>query len=715
MDAARIDSQAKLTNWKKEPSLIDLKADLEATQPSHDAHVTQVNKWNELRKIDGKSRPKAIQNRSTVQPKLIRRQNEWRYSALSEPFLSSKKMFDTEPATFEDVDAARQSEMVLNWQFRTKMNSVKFIDDYVRTAVDEGTTIVRLGWKRHVEQVPTKLPVYEFVEANSEEEVQLLQQAIQMKEMNPRGFSELPEELQAAAEYSMENGVPVSANIVGMEDGFEEVIRENHPTLDIIDPDNFFIDPSANGDPDNAGFIVVSFETSKAELKKDGRYKNLDKVNWSGAEILAQPDHKTEIPDNFNFKDELRKRIVAYEYWGFHDIEGNDKLVPIVATWVGDTLIRMEENPFPDEKPPFVLVPYLPVRKSVMGEPDAEILEDNQKVLGAVTRGMIDLMGRSANSQQALPKGFVDVTNRRRLDKGLDYEYNPSAGVPQTAIYQHTYPEIPNSAIMMLNLQNQEAEAITGVKSFHGGISGEAYGEVAAGIKGMLDAAAKREMNILRRLAKGISQIGTKMAAMNAVFLSEEEVVRVTNEKWVKIKREDLKGNFDVIVDISTAEVDMAKSQDLGFMLQTMGPDMDPAMSKMILGEIAELKRMPALAHSIRTYEPQPDPLMERKKELEIAKLEAEIAEIQSRTAENQAQAANYQAEADKKTLEFVEQETGTKHARELEKVSEQGRSNQALEVTKALTRDEKPEMRKPDLLPAVAFNALTDQTRSTR
>lgn len=94
---------------------------------------------------------------------------------------------------------------------------------------------------------------------------------------------------------------------------------------------------------------------------------------------------------------------------------------------------------------------------------------------------------------------------------------------------------------MMLNLQNQEAEALTGVKSFGGGISGEAYGDVAAGIRGVLDAASKREMAILRRLAKGMEEIGTKIAAMNAAFLSEEETVRITNDEFVTVKREDLK------------------------------------------------------------------------------------------------------------------------------------------------------------------------------
>src|SRR5690606_17677020 len=101
-------------------------------------------------------------------------------------------------------------------------------------------------------------------------------------------------------------------------------------------------------------------------------------------------------------------------------------LKPIVATWIGDTLIRMEENPFPDQKLPFVAIPYLPVLRELNGEPDAELLEDNQKILGAVLRGMIDLLGRSANSQKGFAKGMLDPLNRRKYENGQDYEFNPT-------------------------------------------------------------------------------------------------------------------------------------------------------------------------------------------------------------------------------------------------------------------------------------------------
>lgn len=223
-------------------------------------------------------------------------------------------------------------------------------------------------------------------------------------------------------------------------------------------------------------------------------------------------------------------------------------------------------------------------------------------------RGMIDLLGRSANGQQGFAKGMLDPLNRRRYEAGEDYEFNPNLS-PINGLIEHKYPEIPQSAMGMIGIMNNEAEALTGVKAFSGGMSGDAYGDVAAGVRGILDAASKREMGILRRLAKGIADVGKKIASMNAVFLSEEETIRITNTEFVKVNREDLKGNFDFEVDINTAEVDDAKSKDLAFMLQTMGPNGDQDLSKMILAEIADLKRMPDFANRIRNFKPQPSTL----------------------------------------------------------------------------------------------------------
>jgi hypothetical protein len=700
---------SKLTSWKKEPSLLDLKNDFDSAKSAHDTAVGKINHWTNLNKVEGAAKPKHQKGRSSVQPKLVRRQAEWRYSALSEPFLGSDKLFEARPATFEDRLSAQQNETVLNHQFRTKIDKVALIDEFVRTSVDEGTAFLRVGWKRKTVTVQEDAPVFTHYNITTEEETTALQQAIEMSTADPRMYEEnVSPELKAAVDYYNENNIPTVAKQTGTQKVSVQKILENRPTVQILNPNNVYVDPSCEGDLDKAMFAIISFETSKAELMKDvARYKNLDNIDWDSLGPVNDPDHATNTPNDFTISGKTRKKVVAYEYWGFYDINDDGTLVPIVATWIGATMIRMERNPFPDEKIPLVLSRYLPVKRELYGETDAELLEDNQNIMGAVMRGMIDLMGRSANGQQGFAKGMLDPLNRRRYDSGQDYEFNPNMP-PAQGLIEHKYPEVPQSALMMMNIMNQEAEALTGVKAFSGGLSGDSYGEVAAGIRGVLDAASKREMAILRRLSGAIIKVGMKIAAMNAVFLSEEEVIRITNEQFVTIKREDLKGNFDIIVDISTAEIDEAQAKDLAFMLQTIGNNMDHGMRTMILSEIARLKRMPELAKKLERYQPEPDPLQQKLQELAIKKAEVEIAELESKIMLNRAKAAEAQSNKDLADLEFVEKETGTEHARALERQRAQSEGNQNLAVTKALVTPRKPDQTKPDIEGAVGFNGLS-------
>lgn len=702
----------KLTTWDQEPSIQVLKLDLEGAKQDHDAQMLKIRKWNDLTEVKGTAAVPKVKGRSQVQPKLIRRQAEWRYSALTEPFLGSNKLFSISPATFEDVDGARQNELVLNWQFRTKLNKVKFIDDYVRSNVDEGTVVVRLGWRRHTTMIKQEVPKFNHFKIEDEPTLQLFQQALELSQENPREFNETATpEMKAALEYYKQSQIPNLAEQIGAETVDVEKVIENQPTVEVLNPNNVYIDPSCGGDIDKAMFAVISFETYRAELQKEpNRYKNLDRVNWEGNTPITQPDHVSSTPDTFQLRDLARKKVVAYEYWGYFDINGTGELVPIVVTWIGDVIIRMEENPFPDGKIPLVVVPYLPIKRQLWGESDAELLEDNQKILGAVSRGMIDLLARSANSQQGFAKGMLDPLNKRRFENGQDYEFNPNSN-PQNQYIEHKYPELPQSAFMMLNLQNQEAEALTGVKSFAGGVSGDAYGDVAAGIRGVLDAASKREMAILRRLAKGMQEIGNKIIAMNAEFLSEEEVIRVTNDQFITVRREDLQGNFDLVVDIATAEVDDAKSKDLGFMLQTLGNNMDPKFTTMILAEIAELKRMPALAHNLRNFKPEPDPIAEEIRQLELEKLRMEVEELRTQAELNSAKAAEAKSKKDKTDLDYVETETGTKHAREMEKQHAQSQGNQDLVITKALATPKKEGEKAPPIDAAIGYNQLSRET----
>jgi len=699
----------KLTDWANEPTVEVLRADLEAAKTVQTPHISRIKHWRDLLEITGSAKPPKVKGRSSVQPKLIRKQAEWRYAALSEPFLSSNKLFHVRPVSFEDADAARQNELVLNWQFRTKLNKVRLIDQYVRACVDDGTVIVRLGWLRQTEKVTEEVPVWELYPIQDEQQSQALQQAVQLKQENLRLFKEQStSDIQQAVEIFETTGeatIPIQVGTTPVE--VEEVLV-NAPTVQILNPENVYIDPSCDGDFDQALFVIYSFETNKAELLKEPhRYHNLDAVNWS-ASVVGDANHSYSFNDARNVQGATRKKVVAYEYWGYYDIHNTGKLEAVVITWIGSVIVRMELNPFPDGKPPFVVVPYLPVKRSVYGEPDAEMLEENQKVLGAVTRGMVDLLGRSANAQHGFAKNMLDALNRRRYEDGQDYEFNPHANPMGGGMIEHKYPEIPNSALTLLGMQNQEAESLTGIKAFHGGLSGNAYGNVATGIKGMIDAAGKREMGILRRLAQGMVEIGTKIVAMNGEFMSEEEVIRVTNEDFIPVKREDLKGNFDLEVDIATAEIDESKAQDLGFMLQTIGPNMDMNIRNIILAEIATYKRMPDLAQKIRTYQPEPSPQEQEMAQIELEKAKKELMKLEAEIVWNQARSDLAAAQAAALGVDITQKTDGTKHIQEIEKQQAQARGNQSLQVTKALTKSRKPDELPPDIDAAIGYNALS-------
>ena len=674
-----------LTKWKNEPKITDLKADFEAVKSSHSAQMSKVDHWLGVYNVTGKSAIPKVKGRSSVQPQLVRKQAEWRYAPLSEPFLSTADLFRIKPVTFEDIEAAKQNELVLNNQFQTEINKVAFIDKYVRSAVDTGTVIIRTGWE--VETKMVEEPAYDFeffpIEEEDEEGMANLTEAMELGYKHPDSFEMIDPELKAAAEYSRDYGVPVYAQLTNEYTREAQRTVVNRPTLEVCDLANVYIDPTCNGDLDKANFVIYGFVTSLSELKKDGRYKNLKELEEAtiNNETMVVSKNAAEDIGGFRFSDKPREKITAYEYWGFWDINGDGLLAPIVATWVGDVLIRMEENPFPDQKVPFVVVPYLPLRDSIYGEPDCVLLEDNQRIVGALTRGMVDLLGRSANSQTGMAKNMLDSSNKVRFHSGQDYEFNQQID-PHSGVYQHRYPEIPQSALVMLNMMYQDAESLTGVKAFStgGGITGAGMGQTAAGVRGALDAASKRELAILRRFAEGITKVGRKIISMNASFLDEREVVRLTNSTFIEVRRDDLNGKFDLELSITTAEEDESKAQQLAFMLQTASGE-DPSLRKMILSEIARLRKMPELAQKIIDFNPEPDEMQQQLQRLQMQKLEAEIQLLQAQAQEASAggalkgakievessRSSMLQNKADRDTLNYVEQEAGITHNRKVE------------------------------------------------
>jgi hypothetical protein len=625
---------------KKAELLSALKADLKAAELLKREQDTAIFKWKA--EYNGDPYGNEQKGKSAIVSRDIKKQSEWQHATIVDPFVSTSDVIKCTPITFEDDLAARQNELLLNTQFCRKFDRFNFMSKAVKVLDQEGTLVVQTGWDYEDKEVTT---IAEVVTID---------------------------------EYGVETIVEQEVT--------ETVVTKNQPTAKVCRNHDIYIDPTCQDNLDNAQFVIYRYETDLSTLRKDGRYKNLDRISGAGAvnddyDYMNTPTDKTY----FKFADEPRKKLIVYEYWGNYDVNGDGIAEPIVCSWINDTIIRLQSNPYPDGKPPFIVVPFNSIPFKIHGEANAELIGDNQKVKTAIIRGIIDNMAQSNNGQVAVRKGALDQINRKKFINGQNFEFN---GTPND-FWQGSYNSIPGSAFDMIGLMNNEIESITGTKSFSGGINAGALGATATGARGALDATATRRMNIVRNIAENlVKPLMRKWMSYNAEFLEDEEVIRVTNEEFVPVKRDDLEGRVDLDISISTAEDNAAKSQELSFLLQTLGPNEDPAIRRNIMADIMDLMRMPDQAKRIREYQPQPDPVQEQLKQLELQKLmlenkklEADIADKMARANENTidaelkknkaaveaAKARKLTSEADMTDLKFIKEDEGFSHLEKVE------------------------------------------------
>ena len=577
--------------------------------------------------------------KSQIVPKVAKRQSEWAHASLKDPFVSTPDIIKCTPITEEDVEAAKQNELLLNTQFCRQFNRYNFMTKALKVLDVDGTLIVQTGWEYEEETTTVEAEVLK-VDADGNE-------------------------------------------YVTVEEVEEVVVKKNQPTAKVCRSEDVYIDPTCQDNLDNAQFVIYRYETDLSTLKQDGRYKNLNKL----VDMEMDDDADYDSPDDteFKFKDQARKKLVVYEYWGNYDIDNDGVVEPIVCAWVGNVIIRLEDNPYPDKKPPFLVVPYSSVPFEIYGENNMDLIADQQKVITAITRGIINNMAQSTNGQVGIRKGALDATQRKKFLSGKNFEFNGSPA----DFWQGSYNQIPSSAFDMLRLMNNDVESLTGIKGFSGGISGNTLGSSATAARGVLDATAVRRLDLVRNIAENlIKPLMRKWMAYNAEYLSEEEVIRVTNSQFVTIRRDDLEGRIDIDISISTAEDNAAKAQELSFMLQTLGNSMPFEMTQLVLAKIAKLHRMPDLEMLIEEFKPEPDPMEQTVKELELeqmklenAKIQADIQDKLARAGENEvdrelkiakaareaAAARKLESEADYKDLEFVARDNEVDYKRKAE------------------------------------------------
>ena len=624
----------------KNDLLQHVKADYKGAEVAKNENDNKIKQWEAIR--DSKLYGTEVDGKSKYVSDLTKNLLDWQVPSLVDPFVSTPDVINCKPFTYADPLIAAQEEAVLTHQVIQTADHFSFMTDLMTYIAEKGTAFVKTGWM--------------FQEEKREVEQPLMA-------IDPMSGQEV---------------------VIGTEVVEQMVTTVNKPTRLVIDPIDIRMDPTCGGKISKASFVIHDWETDLSTLRQDGRYKNLDSIK---EDIGRDEDYeqKDSTDDTFRFEDSARKKIIVHEYWGKYDLDDDGIAEPVVCAWVGDVVIREEENPLPGQEIPFEKAVYKNLPGYIWGEPLAAKTGKRQHIDSVLHRGIFDDMKLANNGQTGTKKGFTDDANLRKMKQGLDFEYNTT----MADVYQDQYRGLNQSVFNVMAKNETAAESSVGVTMMNHGTGGNALGSSAAAVNATTSSSAKREMHIVRGVAEDcIIPMLKKFSRYNKEFLSPEEVSAITDKEYIEPKNDN---EYDIKMTLESAETREAKAERTGFVLQTMGPNMPPQAMTVLLARYMKLIGELDVSHMIKNPEVSPEEQQAQAKqqahadkmmELELALMEAKVYNEQAKGQENavdvelktakteteRAKARITNSDSDLKDIDYLEKEAGIPHERELEK-----------------------------------------------
>ena len=178
-------------------------------------------------------------------------------------------------------------------------------------------------------------------------------------------------------------------------------------------------------------------------------------------------------------------------------------------------------------------------------------------------------------------------------------------------------PDVTSSSYNEETLIKGDIQQTTGVSDFTRGVGSESLGnDTATGISLIQEAGNARFKLKIRNLEAGIEEIGRMMVSLNEQFLTEEKSIRVLGDEgieWTTIKPDDMRGNFDVMVQSgstlpSNEAVERKQTMEM-FQIFAGDPEVDQRELKRMVLDTFGIKNIDKLLTPPAGVGPQEQPI----------------------------------------------------------------------------------------------------------
>ena len=481
---------------------------------------------------------------------------------LAPRMLANRPQIDVMPREAADEQYADIQSKLIDFEWEA-MNADDIMEGAVKSQLMYGTAIVKVYWKTDKAQVVKKEQVDET-------------------------FPELGT----------------------VEEEVEETIFDG-PEIELVDLYDFFWDPRAI-DMESARWVAHrTYQTFDhlEQLQKEGVYKNVALLK--DATLVSGDDEKASrrgtlgiaMPDELASKNEGKNVIELIEYWE------DEKVITVANRGI---VIRDEANPYRHGKKPFVRIVDQSVPHEFLGIGELEPIETLQYELN-------DRRNQRMDNITLVLNRMWKVKNGANVDE--DELVSDAGGVVHTdnmdGIEALQMPDVTSSSYNEETLIKGDIQQTTGVSDFTRGVGSESLGnDTATGISLIQEAGNARFKLKIRNLEAGIEEIGRMMVSLNEQFLTEEKSIRVLGDEgieWTTIKPDDMRGNFDVMVQSgstlpSNEAVERKQTMEM-FQIFAGDPEVDQRELKRMVLDTFGIKNIDKLLTPPAGVGPQEQPI----------------------------------------------------------------------------------------------------------
>ena len=369
----------------------------------------------------------------------------------------------------------------------------------------------------------------------------------------------------------------------------EPRIIRNHPDFEVLDVFDVYVDPRAI-DVESTDVLrrIIKPRHEVAELVVSGYYKNLELSDLAGlprfsgsSSVGVAETRKDRIKDfqGINVEEGLSwtDDVSIFEYWGSIRA-GNKTYRDVVATVIGEHLVRFENNPYWCGKP-FILGTYTNIVRSAYAtgvlEPSRGLLHEFSLIGNARLDNMelsINTMYEHVDDGSLQPQdiysapGRIFTVTQPGTITPIPVATNFAVSYDETAVLEQRIDKNAGAGLGISANAARDAERVT-----------------AQEVSAVREAGGIRLTHVFKHLEEtALRQMLSKVFRMMQQFVTSDEVIRVPGKEpgefeFVAVGQEELTFEFDIVPKGSghIADKEFELNQRLRFLqIVSQNPDM---------------------------------------------------------------------------------------------------------------------------------------------